>query len=129
MWMKRINTHISTNIAIAGCVISYLLGVAEVSFLKLANGDLYASSTLLALSIFIIFINFKQPKDNIFSKIGREYSLYIYVLHWGVNDVICMLFEEKLNIYYPYISTLLVFAVTLFAVYALKKVKIIGKII
>lgn len=129
MLVKRVHTYTHTYTAAACSLIFYLLNILEVSYVKnLSSGDLYASTAFLSLSVFILFLNIKQPQDNILSKIGREYSLYIYVLHWGVKDIILM-FINKNDYIYTHYSTLLVFSATLILVYILKKIKIIGKII
>lgn len=116
------------NIYVAGilCIVFYILGIIEV--LSVKNwGDLYASTIFLSLSIFILFINIKQGKDNTFSRIGREDSLYIYLLHFIIAAGITQLC--KTFSYLPFFSTSITLALTLVLIYILRKLKIIGKII
>ena len=116
------------NIYIAGvsCAVFYILGFIEVLHVK-NLGDFYASTIFLSLSIFILYINIKQIKDNIFSKAGRENSLYIYLLHFFIATGITLLCKK--NTFLPYFSALLTFLLTFFLIYILRKLKIIGKII
>ena len=116
------------NIYIAGisCIVFYILGMIEFpSFEDL--GMYWVSTIFLSLSIFILFINIIQVKDNIFSKIGREDSLYIYLLHLFIAIGITQLSNKY--IYLPYFSTLITLSLTLFLIYILRKLKIIGKVI
>lgn len=116
------------NIYIAGisCIVFYILGMIEFpSFEDL--GMYWVSTIFLSLSIFILFINIIQVKDNIFSKIGREDSLYIYLLHLFIAIGITQL-SNKLT-FLPYFSALITLSLTLFLIYILRKLKIIGKII
>lgn len=108
------------------CIIFYILGFIEVLYVK-NLGDFYASTIFLSLSIFILFTNIKQVKDNIFSKTGREDSLYIYLLHFIIATAIT-LHSNKFS-YLPYFSALVTLLLTFVLIYILRKLKIIGKII
>lgn len=44
-------------------------------------GALYISTVPTAIILVFVTLSIKQTKDNILSKIGREYSLYIYIFH------------------------------------------------
>lgn len=116
------------NIYMSGvlCIIFYILGFIEVLYVK-NLGDFYASTIFLSLSIFILFTNIKQVKDNIFSKTGREDSLYIYLLHFIIATAITLL-SNKFS-YLPYLSALVTLLLTFVLIYILRKLKIIGKII
>ncbi len=48
------------------------------------RGDFFLTTPLLATSLFLLFVRFQQPTDNIISKIGRHDSLYIYIFHIAV---------------------------------------------
>ena len=116
------------NIYVAGisCILLYILGIIEFpSFEDL--GMYYVSTIFLSLSIFILFINIIQVKDNIFSKIGREDSLYIYLLHFIIATGITLLCDKIP--YLPYFSAITTLSLTLVLIYILRKLKIIGKII
>lgn len=116
------------NIYVIGvlCIVFYIVGIIEV--LNVKNlGDYYASTIFLSLSIFILFINIKQGKDNIFSRIGRKDSLYIYLLHFIIAASITQLC--KTFSYLQFFSTSLTLVLTLVLIYILRQLKIIGKII
>ena len=116
------------NIYLAGgaCIVFYILGIIEFpSFEDL--GMYWVSTIFLSLSIFILFINIIQVKDNIFSKIGREDSLYIYLLHYFIAIGITQLSNKYT--YLPYFSAIITLSLTLILIYILRKLKIIGKII
>ena len=116
------------NIYVAGilCIIFYISGIIEVVCVK-NLGDLFASTIFLSLAIFILFINIKQMKDNVFSKAGREKSLYIYLLHFVIATAITLLSNKYTHL--PYFSALTTLGVTLILIYILRRLKIIGKII
>ena len=105
----------------------YIIGLVEVSFIGVFAGDCYFSTIFLSVFIFLLFINIKQPNDTVFSRLGREDSLYIYVLHFFIADIV-----RKYTTTFPslqYISTPLVLCLTLLLIILLRKTKIIGKII
>lgn len=53
-----------------------------------AIGDIYISTTFLAIAIFLFAIQVKQvSNENILAIIGRKYSTYIYVLHLVFIDI------------------------------------------
>ncbi len=109
-----------------GCIVFYILGIIEVINIK-GLGDWYASTIFLSLSVFILFINIKQGKDNILSKVGREDSLYIYLLHFIIATGITILSNRFPHL--PYLSAVITLSLTLILIYILRKLKIIGKII
>ncbi len=43
--------------------------------------DVYFFTVPLSFSVFVLFVNYKIRKPNIFTKCGERYSLYIYILH------------------------------------------------
>ena len=116
------------NIYIAGisCAVFYILGFIEVLHVK-NLGDFYASTIFLSLSIFILFLNIKHVKDNIFSKVGREDSLYIYLMHFFIATGVTLLSNKYT--YLMYFSALITLLLTLALIYTLRKLKIIGRII
>ncbi|MFR9603344.1 MAG: acyltransferase family protein [Rikenellaceae bacterium] len=48
------------------------------------RGDFFVTTPMLATSLLILFMKIPQRRDNIFSKIGRKDSLYIYIFHIAV---------------------------------------------
>ena len=126
MIIKKAKQIPNIHVAVILCIVFYILGVIEVLNVK-SLGDLYVSTIFLSLSIFILFINIKQVKDNIFSKLGREESLYIYLLHFFITNGVTLLCNKYT--YLTYFSALITLSLTLILIYILRKVKIIGKII
>lgn len=127
MIIKRYKNIPSLLLLVIAIVAFYIIGLIEVSSLGVFAGDVYISTILLSVSIFLLFLNIKQPKDTIVSRLGREDCLYIYVLHFFIANII-----RRYNTTIPslsYISTPLVLLLTLLLIYFLRKTKIIGKII
>lgn len=105
------------------CFVFYLVGVFEPLYAN-GVGDYYLSTIFLSVSIFILFINIKQTKDNVLSRMGREDSLYIYVFHLFIMESI-----SHSNPVIFYLKAPIVLCLTLLLIFVLKKVKVIGKII
>ena len=127
MMAKKLKQIPSIPFLTISSIIIYVLGLMELSQFEVYLGDCFFSTSFLSVSIFLIFVNIRQPKDTIFSKIGREYGLYIYVLHISIAKIIS---EYRIgNMDISYISTLLVLCLTLLLISFLKKTKVIGKII
>ena len=126
MIIKKAKQLPNIYIAAVSCIVFYILGLIEVLYVN-NLGDYYASTIFLSLSIFILFTNIKQVKDNIFSKVGREDSLYIYILHFIIATGITLL--SNTFSYLPYFSALITLILTLVLIYIMKKLKFIGKII
>mgnify|MGYP003291996710 CR=1 FL=1 len=126
MIIKKIKQLPNIYVSCFLCILFYIIGIIEVSNIK-GSGAYWLSSIFLSLSIFILFINIKQVKNNIFSRVGREYSLYIYLLHFIIAIAITQL-SNTLS-YLSYFSALITLLLTLILIYVLRKLKIIGKII
>ena len=95
-----------------------------------SRGDIYFTTTILALIVFLASLLIKQEKPNVWSKLGEEYSLYIYVLHLAVRDTL-NIFNHKFmpsewtDGIYLYAAPFVVLVVTIAATYVLKKVRIV----
>lgn len=126
MMIKQIKKLPSKIVAIYSCILFYILGVIEVQYVY-GHGDLFLSTVFMSISIFIIFLNVKQTTDNIFSRMGREDSLYIYLFHL-FPTIILNHIADKIP-YFPYYSAPLVFCLTMVLIKLLRKLKIIGRII
>lgn len=102
--------------------IACFLTETEVLFLiKKTTMDLYLSTILLSISIFIFALRFKTNKENPLVVIGQKYCLYIYIYHpiviWGVAVVV-----EKVNSKMNYLThPIIVFFITLVSIYLLQK--------
>ncbi len=86
-------------------------------------GDHYLSTTFLACFVFLFFLYFVGRKENMFSKIGKEDSTWIYILHPIFITVLDEI-VEKIGVedIYSYIGAFVVFSVTLIAVKILNKI-------
>ena len=126
MIIKKAKQLPNIYVTIVGCIVFYILGIIEVINVK-SLGDWYATTIFLSLSIFISFINIKKVKDNIFSKTGRENSLYIYLLHFIIATGITLLSNRFP--YLPYFSALITLSLTLILIYIFRRLRIIGRII
>lgn len=88
-------------------------------------GDIYINTIFISLIFFQLFISFPLKQDNLFSKIGRKDSLYIYILHpfW-------ILFFDYINSYIPITWNKVVYPIviiicTLIMIYVLRALRII----
>ena len=127
-----IKANVNKNLALTGFIVCYFIGFAECLSLKLYEGigDMYISTTFAAIFLFVYFLNNKQTNDNYFSKIGRYESLYIYIFHGVIINVVYrILMIVSLHTYWRYISTITVFLATMLFIKILKKTGLIGKFI
>lgn len=93
-----------------------------------ATRDHYLSTTPLAISLFLLFLNYHKNESSLLSRIGRDDSLFIYILH-----PVWILFFKKTNHYLPelwidiysYIAPLLILGLTMTLIAILRKTKII----
>lgn len=127
MMIRLLKKIPSTPILIVSLITFYFLGLAEVMKLKNGAGDMYFSTIFISVSIFLLFLSICQPKDNIFSRLGREDGLYIYILHQCFATIVWT-YSDKVPAL-TYISMPLVLCLTLLLIYFLKRIKLIGKII
>lgn len=83
---------------------------------------------LLVICIFLLTIHTEIETDNIISRLGKNYSLYIYIFHLVVMSSIEMAATKlPMQIYnsYMYINPIVVFFVTIGLTYLLGKMKIV----
>ncbi len=108
------------------------------------NGTGYISTLFLVITIYIALMkNSKFGKDSIFNRIGRDYSMYIFIFHVAINYILCRLFLVKFEfvnihsfeplIYLPYnyqyvVNNITVFLITLAFSVFLTKTKLNKKI-
>ena len=84
---KHWNTlcSIKPKLVIIGMCLMIFILYLEYFLLKNFNldskGDIYFTTTFLALIVFLASLLIKQTKPNVWSKLGEEYSLYIYIFH------------------------------------------------
>lgn len=76
--MKNVSLSISF-------IVVLLLSFLEYYYVKsralCGDGDLYISTIPLSIAVFILFLRLPSEKESFISKIGKNYSLYIYLLH------------------------------------------------
>lgn len=88
--------------------------------------DHYLSSTFLAVSLFWLIIDLRISKENFITKIGRQESIYIYILHPMILTI-CSVVSVRIGWenYYRDIAPVLVLCFTFLLIYALRLSKII----
>ena len=86
--------------------------------------DHYISTTFLAISLFLYFLQYKNEKSRILkyvANIGRSYSSIIYIVHPIFINIFDKIFKN-ISIY-SYVAPVIVFACTTIVVVIYKKVK------
>lgn len=126
MMIKHIKYRPSKYITIILCLLFYISSIIEICNF-FGTGDWCISTIFLSISAFYLCLNIRQNNDNIFSKTGREDSLYIYLFHYAFAAFLSVV-AHRIP-YLPYYSAPLVFCATMILVKLLKKLKIIGRII
>ena len=122
MIAKRMKS-ISVPAMIASCMIFYATGLLEVKSFEFSTGDIYISTIFLSISIFLLFVNIRQTKDNFISRTGREDGLYIYIFHFFV--AISVPYDDR----FLYASVPVVLCLTLLFIAILRKTRVIGRVI
>lgn len=89
--------------------------------------DHFISTPILAISLFMLFYNMRN-NENLISRVGRDYSLYIYLYHPLVIFIYVVLksfglMSENFLMCYLYIHPLVVFVLTTLGVYIFKSNK------
>lgn len=91
--------------------------------------DHYISTTFLAICLMISFLLHRVKKRTLFSSIGEKDTLYIYILHPIVINIIFALISSLQNqfaIIYKYTAPAIVLATTLALIKFIRKIKIIN---
>lgn len=123
------------NININICLIFILcfagLSIFEYYLLTKSNnvtGDIFFSTVILAISVFILFYKLYENKninklDITLSEIGKSYSMGIYFIQIMVRDILDIVMN-KLNIinYYSYIAPIMIYLCCIMLIYLYKKV-------
>lgn len=134
--LEKKKIYIYKWIPIFGILVFTLTTILEKYMLEInaldTTRDHYISTTLLATSVFIYFSQFYTIRtgiSNILVKIGRDYSLGIYVLHPIIMTLMSKLFKA-INLYqmYKYVRPILIYIVTaIITAYLLETMKLIKK--
>ncbi|MFR8990741.1 MAG: acyltransferase family protein [Fusobacterium sp.] len=72
----------------------------------------YLSTTLLAIVVFFLFIERKEKYINFISKMGKSYSLIIYIIHPAIITLLEVFLHNKLEIH-SFIMAVVVFFISL----------------
>ncbi len=126
---------VNSNIVLCGIVCSLVLLYYEDGFwvsCGINANDKYIMTICLTFFIFVLSIMSSNNHKNILSRIGEEYSLYVYVFHtfilwlfYGINDNLPSLWSEMI---FPHFAPVIVFLSTIvFAILfrALKNTKVL----
>ena len=138
MWIRKI-THdraitLNSKKIFAALILTYIISFIESTTLNVRNGlgDLYITTVPLSILIMMLCLSIKKSNDNFFSRAGREYGLYIYIVHYAVISDI--LYKKSMEHNWGMDVNEIVFppaAITLTAaiIFILKKTRFIGKVI
>lgn len=105
-------------------VARYFIGTVGIVNLVIREMDLM----LLTLCVLVFTTSIVQEKDNIISRLGRSYSLYVYVLHillMSICQRAIMYCPETIRNWYMFINPICVFLLSLATTYLLKQFKIL----
>ena len=99
---------------ILGIILFSISSYIEYTFIE-SGGDKYISTYFLTVLIFLFFMSINIYESNIFAIIGKRDSLYIYIFHPIIIDVMTFV-DSKIGMShyntYLYVSPLLVFCFT-----------------
>lgn len=106
---------------------SYLERDLLISINAVASRDHYLSRTFLAISLFLLVMSFPIRKENLLTKIGKNDSLCVYVLH-PMLLVLCGhgFGLIGLSTFYTYMAPLIVIVVAYLTIHTLRKCRIIN---
>lgn len=104
------NIYITTRLSTT--TILFCIVIVEIVAL-LFEKTIYLSSSLIAFLSLLLFVNINYKKQNLFSKIGEEDGLYIYIFHPIAMIVYKYLYVNNLMSYNPYVFSALVFVTTI----------------
>ena len=97
-----------------GIIILSISSYVEYTFVE-SGGDKYISTFFLTVLIFLFFLSINIRESNIIANIGKRDSLYIYIFHPIIIDVMSFV-DSKIGMShyntYLYVSPLLVFCFT-----------------
>lgn len=91
--------------------------------------DHYLSTTFLAVSLFLLFLNRMQEKPTTISIMGARDSLYIYIFHpiwiYFFYMVVGMMAESKIADFLSIVSPVIILGCTIILIMLLRNVKLI----
>jgi surface polysaccharide O-acyltransferase-like enzyme len=127
----NVNKNKRNKVILITCIILFsITSILEKSFLlsvgKPAVRELYISSIILAICLFLLALSFENKQKTWLSVIGEKESLYIYIFHPVVIHC-CNIIFEKLKLYelYRYVAPIIVLIVTMVLVKCFRRLKIL----
>ena len=129
-WLHKNQTVIMEKLTVRKCqcflIVGLFLGVVE--WFLVGRRELYLGALMSVIGIFIwTLYQPEKNKDSFWVKIGEEYSLYIYILHYSVI-IVMERFSEKLIVpnsmlYYVYgfMKPFIIFGISLLVALAFNK--------
>ena len=93
---------------------------------KFAVRELYISSFLLTISLFLLALSYDKSQRSWLSEIGEKDSLYIYIFHPAFVYILRTFFNHtKFHEAYYYIAPIVVIMVTIVFIKCLRRIRII----
>lgn len=127
----NVNKNKRNKAILIACIILFsITSLLERSFLlsvgKPAVRELYISSIVLAICLFLLALSFESKQKTWLSVIGEKESLYIYIFH-PVVIFYCKIIFKELKFYelYKYVAPLIVIIVTMILVKCFRWLKIL----
>lgn len=105
-------------------VIRYIVPDGRIWSNFVKDADLF----LLVVCIFLFVLLIRDTKVSVWTKLGKDYSLYIYIFHLVILSALEMLqshLNANLSVAYSYIHPLIILTISIAVTYCLKKVKVI----
>lgn len=112
------------------CLVVLLMGLRYIvpAGRSWSNFVMDADLFLLVVCIFLFVLSIRNTKVSVWTKLGKDYSLYIYIFHLVILSALEMLqhrLNANLSIAYSYIHPFVVLAMSIAVTHCLKKVKVI----
>lgn len=126
--LSKLKQQLSAPLLIIGIVFFSITSVLEEVFLTRygigGTGDIFVSTIFLSLFVFLFFalgnLSLLQ-KDTVLSTIGRQYSMWIYILHLMIS-IYCYQFFYGIGLgnVYAALSPIWVYAITLLLIFLVR---------
>lgn len=127
-YQKQFN--LSKIVLLGGVILGVLTSYIERDILTMLNAvtsrDHYLSTTFLSINLFLLVTSFSVSYENLITKIGKNDSLYIYILHpiiLGVCGIIIL--RTGLTRPFSYVAPIICIFFTMLTIKVLKFINII----
>lgn len=118
----------SSKIYLGGVALFASLSYAESGWLGGAEGDLYISTVFLSICALLFTLSCHVKQEGIMSRIGRKYSLHIYILHL-FNIKLLSIFVSRMpdawQVFYTFASPVVILLATWCLIQLLRTFKLI----